>query len=190
MESRCFALHALITQVRILKYFWVENSTNLLNLPIPSSDETWKNLYKHAVPICFRLSWHFKREKPFWVSIFIAKQELITRTLNFVDKTSRLKRIALLISNLNKEFFFFLGTVFYKSNRKLFSCVCIAWYKHSRGWENSWQLCKPETKYKAMTIDFLDYNSCTWSPICTGGVVIVCVKSFNLLGVYISEVLT
>ena len=41
-----------------------------------------------------------------------------------------------------------------------------------------------------MTIDFLDYNSCTWSPICTGGVVIVCVKSFKLLGVYISEVLT
>ena len=25
--------------------------------------------------------------------------------------------------------------LFYKSNRKLFSCVCIAWYKHSRGWE-------------------------------------------------------
>ena len=24
--------------------------------------------------------------------------------------------------------------------------VCIAWYKHERGWKNSWQLCKPETK--------------------------------------------
>ena len=23
--------------------------------------------------------------------------------------------------------------------------VCIAWYKHERGWENSRQLCKPET---------------------------------------------
>ena len=33
----------------------------------------------------------------------------------------------------------------YLSNRKLFSCVCIAWYKHSRGWENSRQLCKPST---------------------------------------------
>ncbi len=29
---------------------------------------------------------------------------------------------------------------FYKSNRKLFSCVCIAWYKHLRGWENSFHL--------------------------------------------------
>ena len=33
--------------------------------------------------------------------------------------------------------------IFYKSNRNLFSCVCIAWYKHSRGWEYSRQLCKP-----------------------------------------------
>ena len=42
-------------------------------------------------------------------------------------------------------------------------------------------------KCKAMTIDFLDYNSCTWRPICTGGVVIERVKSFKLLGVYISD---
>ena len=26
------------------------------------------------------------------------------------------------------------------------SPVCIAWYKHERSWENSRQLCKPETK--------------------------------------------
>ena len=39
--------------------------------------------------------------------------------------------------------FFFSGKLFYKSNRKLFSCVCIAWYKHSRRWENSRQLYKP-----------------------------------------------
>ena len=40
---------------------------------------------------------------------------------------------------------FFSGILFYKSNRKFFSCVCIAWYKHERGWENSRQLCKPST---------------------------------------------
>ena len=45
-------------------------------------------------------------------------------------------------------------------------------------------------KCKAMTIDFLDYNSCTWRPICTDGLVIERVKSFKLLGVYISEDLT
>ena len=45
-------------------------------------------------------------------------------------------------------------------------------------------------KCKATTIDFLDHNSCTWRPICTGTVVIERVKSFKLLGVYISEDLT
>ena len=45
-------------------------------------------------------------------------------------------------------------------------------------------------KCKAMTIDFLDCNSCTWHPICKGGVVIEHVKSFKLLRVYISEDLT
>ena len=47
----------------------------------------------------------------------------------------------------NKEFCIFSQECyyFYKTNRTLFSSVCIAWYKHSRGWENSRQLCKPET---------------------------------------------
>ena len=45
-------------------------------------------------------------------------------------------------------------------------------------------MCLNPAKCKAMTNDFLDYNSCTWHPICTG------IKSFKLLGVYISEDLT
>ena len=41
-----------------------------------------ENLQKHAVSIFFRLSWHFKWEKPvFLESIFIAKQELIAYKL-------------------------------------------------------------------------------------------------------------
>ena len=52
---------------------------------------------------------------------------------------------SLLISALQRVLRFFSGKLFYKSNRKLFSCVCIAWYKHSRRWENSRQLCKPST---------------------------------------------
>ena len=105
-----------------------------------------ENVLKHAMSNFFRLSWHFKREKTrILESIFFAKQGLISRT-SFVYKTSQLVRICLLISALNKRvLLFFSGKLFYKSNRKLFSCVCIAWYKHSRGWENSWQLCKPST---------------------------------------------
>ena len=44
-----------------------------------------------------------------------------------------------------ESFAFFSWKLCYKSNRKLFPCVCISWYKHSRGWENSRQLCKPST---------------------------------------------
>ena len=94
-----------------------------------------------CLPIFFRLSWHFKREKPFFwkASLLQNKNWLI------VYKTSRLVRISLLISNVNKEFFFFLEKAILSKQWKTFSRVCIAWYKHSRGWENSWQLCKSET---------------------------------------------
>ena len=128
VRSRCFAFRALITQTQIWKRFWVETSTSLLYSPISSSAET-------------RLSWHFKREKTrILESIFFAKQGLISRT-SFVYKTSQLVRICLLISALNKRaLLFFSGKLFYKSNRRLFSCVCKSWYKHSRGWENSRQL--------------------------------------------------
>ena len=60
-------------------------------------------------------------------------------------KTLRLVRICLLIVTVTKSLRFFSEELFYKSHRKLFSCVCIAWYKHSRDWENSGQLCKPST---------------------------------------------
>ena len=62
-----------------------------------------------------------------------------------MDKTLRLVRISHLISAIQRVWRFFSGNLFYKSNGKLFSCVCIAWYKHSRHWENSPQLCKPLT---------------------------------------------
>ena len=60
-------------------------------------------------------------------------------------KTLRLVRISLSIGAIQRVLRFFSGNLFYKSNRNLFSCVCIALYKHSRRWENSRQLCKPST---------------------------------------------
>ena len=59
--------------------------------------------------------------------------------------TLRLVRTSLLISTITKSLAFFSGKLFYKSDRKLFFCICIAWYKHERGWENSRQLCIPST---------------------------------------------
>ena len=67
------------------------------------------------------------------------------RVQDFVYKTLRLVRISLLIMTVTKSLRFFSEELFYKSHRKLFSCACIAWYKHSRDWENSGQLCKPST---------------------------------------------
>ena len=61
-------------------------------------------------------------------------------------------------------FFFFLGKSIFKSDRKLFSCTCIAWYKHSRGWENSRQLCKPSTSSRIGKLSRIPPNSLVFIP--------------------------
>ena len=105
-----------------LFYSFVKNLGNLRDFfgqrvyhpnppPRQKISRTPRNIFTNMCQFFFRLSWHLKRKNPFLESIFITKQELITRTLSFVYKTLRLVRISLLISNLNKEFFFFLGKV-------------------------------------------------------------------------------
>ena len=126
VASRCFAFRALITQARIWKSFRVQNSTSLLYLPIPPSAETWKIVQRRCVNL-------------FWIASFCK-----TRT-DYVCTRLRLVRISLLISAITEFCVFFSGKLFYKSNRKLFPCVCIAWYKHERRWENCRQLCKPSS---------------------------------------------
>ena len=124
-------------------------STNLKNFS-SSKLEThsfvcWnlENRYKEGVSIFFLSSWHFRREKPVsWKASFLQNK-------NYASKTLWLVRISLLIRGVLR---FFSGKLFYKSNRKLLSCVCIAWHKHSRRWENSRQLYKPETKSRVCII--------------------------------------
>ena len=99
-----------------------------------------EHLYKQAVSILFTL----KLKIRILESILLQNKNWL-RVQAFVYTTLRLVRISLLISAITKSFAFFSGKLFYKSNRKLFSCVCIAWYKHSRRWENSRRLCKPST---------------------------------------------
>ena len=77
-------------------------------------------------------------------SIFMENENWL-HVQHFVDRTLRLGRTYLLISAVQRVLRFFSEKLFYKSNGKLISCVCIAWYKHSRRWENSQQLYKPET---------------------------------------------
>ena len=114
--------------------------------PFPRRLELEKSLETCCVNF-FSLEVTFKARKTrILESFFFAKQRLITRT-SVAYKTSRLVRISVLINALNKRILlFFTGKLFYKSNRKRFSCVCISWYKHSRGWENSRQLFKPSSR--------------------------------------------
>ena len=143
--SRYFAFRLLITQAQIWKNFWVQNSTSLLYLPIPSSAETWKIFTNKLCQFCFRLSWYFYTRKIRILECIFLQNKNWLHVKAFVYTTLWLVRISLLISSITKSFAFFLGKLFYKSNRKLFSCVCIAWYKQSRGWVHSRQLCKPST---------------------------------------------
>ena len=70
-----------------------------------------ENLYKHAVPIFFRLSWHFKREKPFFGKHLYCKPRTDYTYNKLRVQNFATVRISLLISDLNKEFFFFLERV-------------------------------------------------------------------------------
>ena len=140
----CFS-RAGHASTNLKKVFKFKNSTSFLYLPIPSSAESWKIVTKKKC-LFFCLSWHFKREKSvFWKASFDKTRTDSRLVLDFGDKALRLVRISLLISAIQRVLRFSSGNLFYKSNRKLFSCVCIAWYKHSRRWENSQQLCKLST---------------------------------------------
>ena len=63
------AYHA---STNLKKVFLAENSTNLLYFPIPPSAKTWKMFINMLCQFFFfRLSWHFKRENPyFWKHLF------------------------------------------------------------------------------------------------------------------------
>ena len=141
LASRCFAFRALITQAGIWKRFRVQNSTSLLYLPIPSSAETWKIVTKKVCQ--FFLYWANilnEKNQHFGKHLF-AKQELITRARLRGQAFATAKNFSFNQCH-TKSFGFFPRD---KSNRKLFYCVCISWYKHSRRWENSRQLCKSLT---------------------------------------------
>ena len=103
VTSRCFAFRALITQAQIEKSFWIQNSTSLLYLPIPSSAETWNIFTNKLCEFWFRLSWRFKREKS-------AKEELITRASLRVHDFATGKNFSFNQYH-NKEFSVFLGKV-------------------------------------------------------------------------------
>ena len=125
--------------------FWVQNSTRLLYLPIPSSAETWKIFTNKLCQFCFAIADILSKKNPYFGKHLFAKQELITRARLRVQDFGTGKNFCFNQCHNEEFWFFFSVKLFYESNRKRFSCVCIAWYKHSSGWENSRKLCKPWT---------------------------------------------
>ena len=115
-------------QARIWKRFELKNSSSsLLYRPISSSAETWK-IFRKMLCYFFFFAWAdilSAKKTHILESIFFLETEqgLITHT-SFVHKSSRLVRISLLISAINKRVFpFFSGKLFHKSNGKLFFSV-------------------------------------------------------------------
>ena len=161
----CFS-RASHASTNLKKGFELKTSTSLLYSPISSSAETWKIFTNMLCQFFFTWAGILSdKETVFWKASFLQNKDC------FLYETSRLVRICLLISALNKRVLLFLsGKLFYKNNRKLFSCVCISWYTHSRGLENSQQLCKPETKSRVcITVSISPNPSCVYIRLCKHG---------------------
>ena len=109
----------------------------------------WLKLEKSLETCCvnfFRLSWHLKREKPvFWRASFLQTKIGYAYKLRVQDFATG-NDFSFNQCSKQESFAFFSGSYFIKAIENLFSRVCISWYKHSRGWESSRQLCKPSTK--------------------------------------------
>ena len=164
VASRCFAFRALITQARNLKKF--SNSKLDKFTLFAHSFVRWnvENRCKEGVSIFFWLKLTFQATKVRILENIFLQNKNWLRVQDFVDKTLRLVRSSLLI--------------FYKSNRKLFSCVFIAWYKHSKRWENSRRLWKPSTSSRVcITVSNSPNSSRVYIRLCKHGKRFLLLKS-------------
>ena len=95
---------------------------------------TGKEVLSNAVTLDGKISAvKCRSQNPYLESIFLQNKNWL-RVQALAYTTLRLAIISLLTRSITKSFAFFSRKLFYKSNRKLFSSVCIAW-----------QLCKPST---------------------------------------------
>ena len=82
---------------------------------------------RHELKKVFEL----KTRQVYFIYLFLRRLKLENLYKDFLFTTSRLVRTYLLISAITKSFELFAGKLVYKSNRKHFSCIYIAYYKHS-----------------------------------------------------------
>ena len=149
VTSRCFAFRELITQARIWKSFELKTRQVYFIYPFPRRSKLEKSLETCRVNFfSLEASWAdiLSEKNPYFGKYLFCKTKTDYAYKLRVQDFATGKNFSFYQCSKQERFAFFSGKLFYKSNRKLFSCVCISWYKHSRGWENSRKLCKPETK--------------------------------------------
>ena len=128
-----------------------------------------ENLYKHPVSFFFFcLSWHFKRV--FWEASFCKTRTAYAYKLRVQDFATG--------KNLVKREFciFSRASYFIKVIENFFCCVCISWYKHSRGWE-------PEFSIVMQTLDFVSNSpnhSGVYIRLCKHKNVFYCLNGNNI----------
>ena len=93
---------------------------------IPSSAETWKIVTNTVCQLFFTLADILSEKNPYFAKHLFAKQELITRARLRGQDFATGKNFSFNQGHTKSFAFFSPGKLFYKSNRKLFSCVCIA----------------------------------------------------------------
>ena len=119
VTSRCFAFRALImqAQINLKKGFEMENSTNLLYLPISLSVETWKIFRNMLCQFFFPWAGILSEKSPYFGRHLFCK----TKT-NYVYKLrvqdfATGNNLSFNWSAVNKRvLLFFSGKLFYKSN--------------------------------------------------------------------------
>ena len=117
----------------------------------PSSFSTWRTeIRKNSTPGKVACIWHIERVQIdaiefertqilFWTTFSCtAVVVVVNHSYDYRPNCTPLSPVTITNQCHNKRVLrFILSKLIYKSNRKLFPCICIAWYKHSRSWENS-----------------------------------------------------
>ena len=154
----CFS-RANHASTKFEKGFELKTSTSLLYLPI------WKYLETCCVNFFFAWADILSEKNPYFGKHLFCKQRLVTRT-SFVYKISRLVMISLLINALNKRVLLFSRESYFIKAIENFFPV----FKHSRGWVNSRQLCKPSASSRVcITVSNSPNPSSAYIRLCEHG---------------------
>ena len=156
--------------------FLIHKTSKLISLNVLCNSETINNYHelfwlavKRFMRACDR-SWYREPEVAHLVFVLLTAKKVtgtLSCTYNALQKYSfTLRRFVKL---------YFVAVLYWLTFEHLFPTsaiknvfrVCIAWYKHERSWQNSRQLCKPETNLRVcITVENSPYASSVYIRLC------------------------